>query len=132
MNLDERKSHKDIITQIRQMIMNHYIVEDADENTLFFQCQGFYLQISFTDRHPLMCFQFVRELTVKTEAAVLQTNSLNLRSVLGTHAVNCDIGCYIYRTVHWLECPLLPTRFSEILQRCTDEANRGYISIASA
>lgn len=132
MNLDERMSHKDIITQIRQMIMNHYIVEDADENTLFFRHMGFYLQISFTDRHPLMCFQFVREITAKTEAAALRANTLNLGSVLGTHAVNCDIGCYIYRNVYWLECPLPPVRFSEILQRCTDEANRGYMSIASA
>lgn len=132
MNWNEEQTHAEITAQIRQMIMKHYIVEDADENTLFFRYLGFYLQISFTAKHPLMCFQLVRGLMTKIEAAALRANSLNLRSVLGTHAVNNDIGCYIYRTVHWLECPLSPVRFSEILQRCTDEANRGYMTIASA
>ena len=119
--------HKDITEYTRQMIMQHFIVEDADANTLYFQYQHFYLQISFTDRHPLMYFQFVRDLPfMRGTTAVNKINELNLKSVLGTHSVNGEKGCYIYRTVHWLESQLSPERFTEILQRCTDEAQRGY------
>lgn len=55
-------AHTEMTASIRRMIMQHYIVEDADESALYFQYQGFYLQVSFTKRHPLMYFQFVRNL----------------------------------------------------------------------
>lgn len=128
--INETCSHAELTAHTRKMIMLHYIVEDADENTLYFQYQGFYLQVSFTDQHPLMYFQLVKNLgksTIRKNMKVV--NALNLKSVLGTHSVNDEKGCYIYRTVHWLDCRISPDRFSVILQRCTDEAHRGYASL---
>ena len=57
-------------------------------------------------------------------------NELNLHSVLGSHAINEDVGCYSYRATHWLDTELTPERFFEILSRCVDEADRGYFNLA--
>jgi len=50
--------------------------------------------------------------------------------VLGSHAINEDVGCYSYRATHWLDTELTPERFFEILSRCVDEADRGYFNLA--
>ena len=115
-----------IADEIRRMIMQNYLVEDTDEDTLYMRYQGFYLQICFTDQHPLMRFQFIRNISeTESKRACVKLNALNLKSVLGTHTIS-DAGCYAYRTVHWLEEKMFPVRFFEILQRCADEAARGY------
>ena len=57
-------------------------------------------------------------------------NSLNLKSVLGSHSINKDVGCYSYRATHWLDNELGVSRFFEILDRCIDEADRGYACLA--
>ena len=53
-------------------------------------------------------------------------NELNLKSILGSHAINDEVGCYSYRATHWLDKELDPTRFFEMLSRCIDEADKGY------
>ena len=53
-------------------------------------------------------------------------NELNLKSILGCHAINDDAGCYSYRATHWLDKTMEAPRFFEILDRCIDEAERGY------
>ena len=60
----------------------------------------------------------------------LDHRELNLHSVLGSHAINEDVGCYSYRATHWLDTELTPERFFEILSRCVDEADRGYFNLA--
>ena len=49
-------------------------------------------------------------------------NDLNLRSVLGSHAINDEVGCYSYRATHWLDTELDAKRFYEILDRCVDRS----------
>ena len=39
------------------------------------------------------------------------------------------LGCYAYRTTHWLDAPLTRERFFEILYRSLSEAQRGYSTI---
>ena len=56
-------------------------------------------------------------------------NQLNLNSVLGSHAINQEVGCYSYRSTHWLDTELTAERFFEMLDRCADEADRGYIRL---
>ena len=58
------------------------------------------------------------------------TNELNLRSILGSHAINDEVGCYSYRATHWLDTEMNPQRFYEILDRCVDEADRGFDKLA--
>ena len=55
---------------------------------------------------------------------------MNLRSVLGSHSVNENFSCYNYRATHWLDAQMTKTRFFEILDRCVDEAVRGYYQLA--
>ncbi|MCL2298915.1 MAG: hypothetical protein FWC27_02060 [Firmicutes bacterium] len=89
--------------------------------------EGFYLQISFSELHPLMVLHLARGLekpgTPKRKARL---NDLNLKSVLGSHAINEEVGCFTYRAAHWLEAEITLSRFHEILGRCTEEAQRGY------
>ena len=59
-------------------------------------------------------------------------NELNLRGVLGSYAINDDVGCYSYRSTHWLDTELSKERFLEILGRCTEEAMRGYSQLMEA
>ncbi|MDR1537190.1 MAG: hypothetical protein LBU32_04195 [Clostridiales bacterium] len=53
-------------------------------------------------------------------------NELNLKSVLGSHAVNTEAGCHSYRAAHWLDAELTKSRFMEILERNAEESGRAY------
>ena len=89
------------------------------------------LQISFSELHPLMVFCLAKALThPSTHKQCEITNDLNLRSVLGSHAINDEVGCYSYRATHWLDTELDASRFYEILDRCVDEADRGFFKLA--
>ena len=57
-------------------------------------------------------------------------NNLNLKSILGSHSINKEVGCYSYRATHWLDNELEVSRFFEILDRCVDEADKGYACLA--
>ena len=58
-------------------------------------------------------------------------NELNLKSVLGSHAINESVGCYSYRATQWLDTEISPQRYFEMLNRCVDEADRAYQVLAS-
>ena len=87
--------------------------------------RGFFLQISFSDVHPLMMICLVKTIQL-TAKRYLMVNQLNLNSALGSHAVNDEICCYSYRATQWLDVEMSPDRFYEILDRCVEEATRGY------
>lgn len=93
--------------------------------------RDFYLQISFSELHPLMVFCFAKQLDGKLSTAGARSNDMNQRSILGSHSVNEEFGCYNYRATHWLETEMNQKRFFEILDRCVDEAIRGYRQFVS-
>ena len=64
------------------------------------------------------------------EEDVPELDEAHLRSVLGSHSVNENFSCYNYRATHWLDAQMTKTRFFEILDRCVDEAVRGYYQLA--
>ncbi len=71
--------------------------------------------------HPLMVVCLAKALTQPGTAKQCRiANDLNLRSVLGSHAINDEVGCYSYRATHWLDTELDAKRFYEILDRCVD------------
>ena len=81
--------------------------------------------------HPLLVVCLAKAIRNPDGARKQQlANELNLHSVLGSHAINEDVGCYSYRATHWLDTELTPERFFEILSRCVDEADRGYFNLA--
>lgn len=114
------------------MILTNIPVEDQDETSLTLAYQDYYMQISFSALHPLLVICLARAIDHPSMMKKKQlTNELNLHSVLGSHAINEDVGCYSYRATHWLDAELTPNRFYEILDRCIDEATRGYRCLAS-
>ena len=70
------------------------------------------------------------DVAAEDETSLMTTYEMNLRSVLGSHSVNENFSCYNYRATHWLDAQMTKTRFFEILDRCVDEAVRGYYQLA--
>lgn len=130
-NQEEQKRRKEIAMRTREMILSQLPINAQDERTVMADYRNYYLQISFSELHPLMVFCLAKVLkTPSTTKQRLLTNELNLRSVLGSHAINDEVGCYSYRATHWLDVELEPKRFYEILDRCVDEADRGILKLA--
>lgn len=126
-NTKERTRRRELAGQARALVSQTLPIEDADESSLTLGYNGFYLQIAFSELHPLMMIYLARALnrsgTVKDMRLM---NDLNLKSVLGSHAVNTEAGCYSYRAVHWLDAELTKHRFLEMLERSFDESARAY------
>lgn len=111
----------------RTMVLNTLPIEDVDESGLMMDYQDFYLQIDFSQFHPLMMFSFHRKLEVPVKPGLMQqANDLNQKSVLGCHVINPDAGFYAYRAAHWLDSDISKPRFLEMLGRCYDEATRAF------
>ena len=128
---DEKNRRKNISAHTRKMVMSQLRIDDQDETSLMTDYRDYYLQISFSELHPLMVFCLAKGLKSPSTAKQKQmTNELNLKSILGSHAINDEVGCYSYRATHWLDEELTPSRFFEILNRCIDEADKGYFKIA--
>ena len=127
----EQLRRKNLADNARQMILAHIRVEDQDESSVMLGYRDYYMQISFSPLHPLMVICLAKAIRNPDGARKQQlANELNLHSVLGSHAINEDVGCYSYRATHWLDTELTPERFFEILSRCVDEADRGYFNLA--
>ena len=126
-SIQEQTRRKSIAAHARRLILDNLTVQDSDETSLLLHHEGFYLQLSFSELHPLMVLCLVRGLekhgTTKQKTLL---NDLNLKSVLGSHAINEEVGCYTYRSAQWLETEITLPRFHEILGRCTEEAQRGH------
>ena len=52
----EQKKRKEIAAHTRAMILNQLNVHDEDENSIMTDYRNYYLQISFSELHPLMVF----------------------------------------------------------------------------
>lgn len=128
----EQSRRREIAEHTRTMLLRSLLIEDQDETSLTASYRDYYLQISFSELHPLMVFCLAKALKAPRSPGQLRLiNELNLRSILGSHAINDDVGCYSYRAPHWLDTELEPGRFYEILDRCVDEADRGYRKLAA-
>lgn len=128
---EEQKRRSEIVKQMKKMLASQLQIEAEDEQTLMTNYHDYYLQISFSELHPLMVFCLAKSLKKpSTMKQRLLTNELNLRSVLGSHSINDEVGCYSYRATHWLDVVLEPKRFFEMLDRCVDEADRGILKLA--
>lgn len=128
----EQVRRKEIVERTRSMILAQMPVDDQDETSLMLGYKGYYLQISFSVLHPLMVICLARSIqSVSSTKKKKLVNELNLRSVLGSHAINDAVGCYSYRATQWLDTELTPERYFEILDRIVDEADRAYQKLAS-
>ena len=127
----EKQRRKEVSEHTRNMILSRLDIEEQDETSVMTGYRGYYLQISFSELHPLMVFCLARNLEHTGGIRQLNfINDLNLKSILGSHSINKEVGCYSYRATHWLDKELDPSRFYEILDRCVDEADKGYHRLA--
>lgn len=128
---NEQKRRREIAEHTRKMILTQLPIESQDETSLMTGYRDYYLQISFSELHPLMVFCLAKAMDRPSTLRQRQmTNDLNLHSILGSHAINDEVGCYSYRATHWLDAELDARRFYEILDRCVDEADRGFYKLA--
>jgi hypothetical protein len=143
----ERTRRRELAAQAHLLITQTMPIEDADESSLMLCYNSFYLQIAFSELHPLMLIYLARALNRPgTRRDTQLVNDMNLKSVLGSHAVNpgspslsrktawggsAEAGCYSFRAAHWLDVSLEEGRFAEILSRCAEEAARAYAQLTS-
>jgi len=133
LTLQEQERRKSLSAHARNLAMQVLPVEDSNESSLMLEYRGYFLQISFSQLHPLMVFYLARgQDRPSTQKDRRLVNDLNLKSVLGSHAINDEMGCYSYRVAHWLDTELTQTRFLEMLERCAEEAKRAYNQLAEA
>lgn len=126
LSIDEMVRRKLLTDHTREMIRSVLAVVAEDDTSIMTVYRDFYLQISFSELHPLMVFCIARPVDGSADSLEKQTNEMNLRSILGSHCVNENFGFYSFRSTHWLDSELEPGRFLEILDRCIDEAAHGY------
>ena len=126
LSTEEKQLRRRIAENVRAMIKENLNIQDEDGSSLVADYCGYYLQISFSDVHPLMMLCLAKGLVGIDTEKKNKVNDLNLNSILGSHAINDEVGCYSYRATQWLDLAISPARFFEILDRCVDEAARGY------
>lgn len=124
--LEEILQRKDRACQARKLIMECMKIEAIEDGAMMTRFQNFFLQISISELHPLIVFCFARSMTDTYEDSLVVLNELNLKSVYGSHAINEQANCYIYRATYWLDAELDRQRFLEILERFSEEAQKGF------
>lgn len=94
----EQARRAELAAHARQMLLENLPIEYQDGMCLSINISGWYLQVSFSPLHPLMVICLARQIkTPATIAQYLDTNDINLHSILGCHTINSDTGCYAYR-----------------------------------
>ena len=84
----EQMRRKEIADHTRTMVVNLLQVDAEDETSIMCGYRDYYLQISFSELHPLMVVCLAKALTHPGTAKQCRiANDLNLRSVLGSHAM---------------------------------------------
>ena len=127
----ERLRRRSLVINTRKMICGVLEIISQDEVSLMTIYRDFNLQICFSESHPLMVFSLIREIDPTKELAAIRSNRVNLTSLLGSHCVNEYYNWYCFRSTHWLDTEIGKSRFLEILDRCVDEAIKGYHKLAS-
>lgn len=132
-NQEEQIRRQKLAAKARRMIRENLPVEEEDKTSLTASYRSYFMQVSFSPLHPLMVICLARSIPPSSSMKKWQVvNRLNLMSVLGSHTINEEVGCYSYRSTHWLDTELTLERFLEILNRCVEEASRGYETLKAA
>ena len=126
---EEMAKRRSRVVCARKMIAELFCLETLDEDTFMTEYQDFFVQISFSEIHPLIVIYFVRKIPKINLRMLSLINEQNLTSVLGCHSINDWADCYSYRATLWLDVDFSRKRFEEILIRCVEEAQRGYRAI---
>ena len=80
---EELVRRKELSDNTRKMIYSLLDVAAEDETSLMTTYRDFYLQISFSELHPLMVFYLARPLDGEKAMLADRSNEMNLRSEIG-------------------------------------------------
>ena len=64
---EEKNRRRNISAHTRKMVMSQLQIDDQDETSLMTDYRGYYLQISFSELHPLMVFCVARGMNTPRE-----------------------------------------------------------------
>ena len=123
---EELERRRKLAAHARKLLSDNLQIVAEDETSVMTCYQDFYVQISFSDLHPLLVIYFAREIPPACLKKKRLLNSLNSSSVLGSHFVNEEVSCYTFRATVWMETEIQCSRFYEIFDRCAEEAGRGF------
>ena len=130
-DIKEHMRRREMIDKTRLLMTQTLPVDDSDETSLMLGYNGFYMQVSFYKVQPLIVVHLARALSRRVNSKDVQfINEMNLKCVLGCHAINTEISCYSYRTTHWLDVELTRERILEMLECDVDEAERVCFQLA--
>jgi len=111
--------------QARIMIRHTLPVDREDESSLFAKFDGFDLQIVFLPSQPVVLLYLTKNLKRQsTRKDRKYINTLNLKSIFGSHAINDEH--YVYRVSYRLDMELSQKQFLEILSCGAKEAHGSY------
>lgn len=127
--IEEILHRKDRACHARNLVMESMKIEAVEDGAMMTRLHNFFLQISFSEFHPLMVFCFARPMTNINEDVKQSLNEMNIKSIYGTHAVNEQANCYLYRATYWLDGELDRNRLFEIMDRFSEEAHKGFLTI---
>ena len=84
---EESLRRKKLTANTRKMICGVLDIKAENKNSIATTHEGFFLQITFSDLHPLMAFCLEKPLVEVNESVASKLNLANLASVLGKHCV---------------------------------------------
>ena len=129
---DEILHHHIHVDNARSLIQAQLGLGAEEDGTLSGYYGGFYLIVGFSHLHPLMVFSFCRPFTSKATVNTYRAlNRANVNSILGSHSLNLDIGCYCFRATHWLFEDLSSIQLQRFMDRCMADAQKGYCALLS-
>ena len=122
--------HHVLVEKARRLIAGLLKLDLEEDGSLTGFCMGFFLVISFSELHPLMVVTLSKPYTLRVDINTYRAlNRSNLNSILGSHIINHDIGCYSFRATQWLLSDLTEVDFSRFLSRCLSAAEKGFSAL---
>ena len=119
--------HHQLVDNARNIICNQIDMDLEEDGSLTGIYAGFFLAVSFSELHPLMVVTLSRPYAFKANISTYRAlNRINLNSILGSHTISNDVGCYSFRTTQWLFSAMTDDEFRLFLSRCQYDAEKGY------
>ena len=117
-----------LISRMKRMIASQIRVEEEPDGSLTGFYMDFFLQICFSPLHPLMILALSKPFYLPLNINLYRAlNRVNLHSILGSHTVSDEVGCYSFRLTQWLLSPLTEQQFQQMLDRSVSEAQKALI-----
>lgn len=122
--------NRERIRKARNLIPRLIRMEPEDDGALSGFYHGYYLQVNFSEVHPLMVFSLVKPYYLPLHINMFRTlNRANLQCILGSHIINGDVGCYSFRLTQWLFSDLTEEQFLQLLDRSLAAAEQGFAEL---